>query len=261
MVIYLTFVKNFEVVCNPSNAVAVNENNVTVAVFKDGKLREIYGIEAGLGRLVISYSERRKRITKGKSTKTRSVKKVLKKLREKERKWDIMYKTAKIIEELATRNNAVVVISNVRKGKRKLVEKIRKNTLRHRIHQWSVSSLVEVLNSKPLHVVEVSESYTSSVDPFTGKRIHSFVPSMTRLAVRGKKRAKVIKIQLRLAKLNNGMVLDRDVIGAINIGLKYLSSDGRSMAFPSTEPHEVRVKQMNPHQGLTPLTESKIIIN
>ena len=82
---------------------------------------------------------------------------------------------------------------------------------------------------------------------------------MIRFAVRGRKKIRVDKIQLRLAKLGNGLVLDRDVIGAINIGLKYLSSDGRAMALPSTEPHEVWVKLMNPHQGLTPLTELKVL--
>ena len=261
VIIYLTFTRNFEVVYNPSNIVAidVNENNVTVAVFKNKKLYEVYRIETGLGRLVIFCAERRKRIMRGKSTKTRSVKKVLKKLREKKRKQGIIYKTARIIEELAIRNNAVVVIGNVYRGKRKLVEKTRKSTLRHRIHQWSVSSLVKVLDNKPLHVVEISEAYTSTRDPFTGKRINNFISSMIRFAVRGKKRVRVIRIQLRLAKLNNGLILDRDVIGAINIGLKYLSSDGRGVAFPLTESHAVRVKLMTLHQGLTPLTELKVL--
>ena len=59
---------------------------------------------------------------------------------------------------------------------------------------------------------------------------------MTRYAVRGRKKGRVIKVQLRLAKLDNGLVLDRDVIGAINIGLKYISSDGSPMALGSTEP-------------------------
>ena len=258
VIAYLTFTKNFGVVYSSSNVVAVdvNENNVTLAIFGGKKLCRVYRIETGLGRLVISYAGRRNRITRGKSTKTMSVKKALKKLREKWRKRDIIYKTAKIIEELATQNNAVVVIGNVRRGKRKLVEKTRRSTLRHRIHQWSVSYLVEVLSNKPLHVVEVSEAYTSSINPFTSKPIHKFIPSMTRYAVRGRKRVKVIKIQLRLAKLGNGLVLDRDVIGAINIGLKYLSSDGSPMALGSTEPHEVRVKLMNPHQGLTPLSRN-----
>jgi len=69
---------------------------------------------------------------------------------------------------------------------------------------------------------------------------------------------RVIKIQIRLARLSNRLTMDRDVIGAINIGLKYLKSDGRGMAFPSTEPHEVWVKLMIPSRGLTPLTELKI---
>ncbi len=261
VIIYLTFTKNFEVVYNPSNVVAIdiNENNVTLAVFRDKKLCEVYRIETGLGRLVISYAVRRKRITRGKSTKTRSVKKALRKLREKERKQDIIYKTARIIEEIAIKNNATVVVGDVRRGKRKLVEKTKKSTLRHRIHQWCVSSLVEILNNKPLHVIEVSEAYTSSIDPFTSRRVHRFTPSVTRIAVRGGKRVRVIRVQLRLAKLDNGLVLDRDVIGAINIGLKYLFSDGSPMALGSTEPHEVRAKLMNPHQGLTPLTELKIM--
>ena len=52
-------------------------------LFEDGEITEAYRIETNLGNLVISYSERRKRITKGKSTKDREVKKALKKLREK----------------------------------------------------------------------------------------------------------------------------------------------------------------------------------
>jgi len=261
VVVYLTFMKNFKVIYSPSNVIAVdvNENNVTVAVFKDKKLCEVYRIETGLGRIVIAYTERRKRITKGKSTKTRGVRKALKKLREKERKQDIIYKTAGIIKEIAIRNNAIVVIGNVYRGKRKIVEKTRKSTLRHRIHQWSVSSLVEVLNNKPLHVVEISEAYTSSIDPFTSKRIDNFISSMIRFAVRGKKRVRVIKIQLRLAKLDNGLILDRDVIGAINIGLKYLYPDGSLMALGSTESHAVRVRLMIPHQGLTSLTDLKVL--
>ena len=261
ILVYLTFKKNFEITYNPRNVVAVdvNENNVTLALFNHGKLSEVYRIETGLGRIVIGYAERRKRITKGKSTKTRGVRKALRKLREKERKQDIIHKTARIIEQLAVQNDAIVVVGNVHKGKKKIAEKVRKTALRHRIHQWSVAKLVEVLNSKPLHIVEVSEAYTSSTDPFTSKTIRKYTPSMTRIAVRGRKRIRVIRVQLRLGRLHNGMVLDRDVIGAINIGLKYFSSDGRRMAFSSTESHEVRVKQMNPHQGLTPLTELKTL--
>jgi putative transposase len=261
VILYLTFTKNFEVTYNPHNVIAVdvNENNVTLAVFRDKKLCEVYRIETGLGRIVIGYAERRMRITRGKSTKARSVKKVLRKLRERERKRDIIYKTGRIIEEIAGRNNAVVVLGNVHRGKRKLVDKARKSTLRHRIYQWNVAKLVEVLNNKPLYVVEVSEAYSSSIDPLSRKRIHNYTPSVTRIAVRGRKRVRVIKIQLRLTKLSNGLLLDRDVIGTINIGLRYLSSDGSPVALGSTEPHEVWVKLMSPHQWLTPLTKLKLM--
>jgi len=51
-------------------------------------------------------------------------------------------------------------------------------------------------------------------------------------ALRGRKRVKVSKFRIREAE--NG--LDRDVIGAINIGFKYLSLNGRLMALSSTDP-------------------------
>jgi len=111
ILVYLTFRKDFEVMYNPRNVIAVdvNENNVTLAVFREGKLSEVYRVETNLGRIVIAYSEMRKRITRGNSTKVRWVRKALKKLREKERKQDIICKTAKIIEQLAIQNNAIVV--------------------------------------------------------------------------------------------------------------------------------------------------------
>ncbi|ACL11285.1 hypothetical protein DKAM_0959 [Desulfurococcus amylolyticus 1221n] len=105
-----------------------------------------------------------------------------------------------------------MVIDNVHKGKKRLVEKTKKNNLKHRLHQWSIVRLVEVLNSEPVHVVEVSEAYPASRDPFTGKPIARYTPSVIRIAVRGWKRVKVAKVLLRLARLGNGLTLDRDVI-------------------------------------------------
>jgi len=259
VLVYLTFKKDFEAELNLRNVVAVdvNENNVTLAVFKEKKLSEVYRVETNLGKIVISYSERRKKLTKGRSTRDRDVKKVMKKLREKERKHDTVYKTAKIIEEISIRNNAVVAVGGVFKGKKKLSEKARKNSLRHRIQQWSVSKLIEILSNKPLNVVAVNEAYTSTTDPLTRRRIKSFSPSVIRAALRGRKRPRTSKFRLRIA--GNG--LDRDLIGAINIGLKYLNSDGSPLALGSTEPHAVRLKLMIPHQGLTPLTELKMSRN
>jgi len=73
--------------------------------------------------------------------------------------------------------------------------------------------------------------------------------------LRGARRVRAAKIVLRIA--GNG--LDRDAIGAINIGLKYLSSNGRAVALPSKKPHGVRLKLVIPHRGLTPLTELKVL--
>jgi IS605 OrfB family transposase len=259
ILVYLTLTKEFEVSYNPDNAVAVdiNENNVTLAVFVGRKLHEIYRIETSIGRIVIAYSERRRRITEGRSARDRIARKALRKLRERERKEDIIYKTAGIIEEIAKKYDATLVVGNAHRGKNRMASNARKS-LRHRIHQWCVSKLVEILNNKPLYVVEESEAYSSSRDPFSGKPIKRYTPSVIRFALRGGRRVKVIKIQMRLAKLSNGLTLDRDMIGAINIGLRYLSSDGRSVAFPSTGPHAAWAKLVIPSLGPTPLTELKI---
>jgi len=255
---YLTFKKEVEVKESKNIlAVDINENNVTAVLFKDGKIAEAYRIETGLGNLVISYSERRKRITKGRSTKVREVKKALKRLREKERKEDRIYKSADILEEIAIKNDAIIVVGEVFKGKKKIEERVYSNELRHRIHQWSVNKLYDILQNKPVNVVSINEAYTSSIDPFTGKRLRTFTPLMMRYAWRGRKRVKVVKFRLRIAE--NG--LDRDLIGAINIGLKYLSSNGSPMALGSTEPHAVWLKLMIPHLGLTQTMELRISRN
>ena len=103
VVAYLTFTREFEVGYDPRNVVAVdvNENDVTIALFKGGVLSGVYRVETGLGGTVIAYSERRERITRGRSTKTREVRRKLRRLREKERKLDVLRKTAKLIENLA----------------------------------------------------------------------------------------------------------------------------------------------------------------
>ena len=69
-----------------------------------------------------------------------------------------------------------------------------------------------------------------------------------------------MKIILRIAYVD-GRIVERDVIGAINIGLKYLSSNGSPMALGSTGAHEVWVRLVIPHLGLTPLTEIQVFGN
>jgi len=56
----------------------------------------------------------------------------------------------------------------------------------------------------------------------------------------------------------NGWVFDRDMVGALNIGLRALSSDGSPVALGSTEPHAVWAKLVKPHQGLAQTTELRL---
>jgi IS605 OrfB family transposase len=239
---YITFIKVYTILYDKTNVIAVdvNENNITIAIFKNGVLVEVIRIETGLGKIVIAYAVRRKRISKGKSTKTREVKKKLRKLREGGRKKDILYKVARFIEELAKENNTVVVIGDIGEDDKKRMEEGKSRKLRHRIHQWSIATLIKLLEDRPIHVVRVSERGSSSVDPFTKKRIEGYSPLVIRTAVRGAKgRFKVVKVVLRVAYVD-GRIVERDVVGAINIGLKYLSSDGSPVALGSTGAHECR---------------------
>ena len=185
---------------------------------------------------------------------------LFKKLREGERKLDVLRKTAKLIESLAIENKAVVVVGDVNEKVKEKMERDVSNKLRHRIHQWSVRKIVELLDEKLVHVVKVSEMGTSSRDPFTGLKINEYKPLVIRTAVKGLKRVKVMKTVLRVAKIG-GRALERDVVGAINIGLKYLNSDGSPVALGSTGTHEVWVMLVNPQRGATPLTKLQVFTN
>jgi IS605 OrfB family transposase len=263
LIAYLAFSRSFEITYDPRNVVSldVNENNVTIAVFRGGMLVKVIRVETSLGRMVIAYSVRRERISRRRSTVERDVRRKLRKLREGDRKRDILYKVASIIEDLARENKAVVVIGDIDGDDKERIERDRGGMLRHRIHQWSIAKLINLLEDKPIHVVRVSEKGSSSVDPFSRKRIDGYSPLVIRSAVkRNNGRYKVIKIVLRVAYVD-GRVVERDVVGAINIGLKYLSSGGRPAALGSTGTHAVQVKLVIPSLGATQLTEIQVFTN
>jgi IS605 OrfB family transposase len=148
-------------------------------------LVEAIRVETGLGRMVIAYSVRRERISRRRSTSGRDVKRKLGKLRKGDRKQDILYNVASIIEDLARENNAVVVIGDIDGDDKKRMERNKSRRLRHRINQWSVAKLIELLEDRPIHVVRISEKGSSSVDLFTKKRIDGYSPLVICTAVRG----------------------------------------------------------------------------
>lgn len=58
---------------------------------------------------------------------------------------------------------------------------------------------------------------------------------MIYIAVKRVKRIKEVKVVLRVARVN-GVVLERDVVGAINIGLRDLTSKGSPVALARRGP-------------------------
>jgi IS605 OrfB family transposase len=173
VLVWLTFEKEVEVETKDGNYISidVNENNVTLVVFEGFRLRELRRYETGLGRIVMNYSLRREEITKGHSTKDELIKKKLRKLREKERKIDVLRKTVKRIVELARDLKAKVVVGKFSSKVKDKMEGNKTAKLRHRIHQWSVIKFVDMLKTQPIDVDEVSESYTSSISPFNDEKL------------------------------------------------------------------------------------------
>ncbi len=258
-VAYLTFKRDFATDPDPRNVVAVdvNENNITVAVFVGGVLREVWRLETGLGHMVVAYAERRKKIAKGRHTSDREVRTKLKKLRERSRKLEVARKAAKFMERLAEEHNAVVVVGRITHRAKVKMEENKDRKLRHRIHQWSVRTLAKLLDEKPIQVIEVAESRTSSRTP-SGARI-SFRPLVIRTAVRGASGCvRPVKIRLRVGRAGDE-AWERDVLGAINIGLRYLQMGGFVASAP-TGAHAARATLVNPHLGPTPLAEISTII-
>jgi IS605 OrfB family transposase len=169
----LTFEKEVEVESKEGNYISidVNENNVTLAVFESFRLRELRRYETELVRVVINYSIRREEIIKGHSSKGELVKKKLERLRGRERKIDVLRKTVKRITELARSLSAKIVVGKFSSRSKEKMEGNKTAKLRHRIHQWSVVKFVKVLKTQPIEVDEVSESYTSSINPFNGEKL------------------------------------------------------------------------------------------
>jgi IS605 OrfB family transposase len=267
VLVWLTFEKEVEIESKDGNYISidVNENNVTVAVFEGFKLKELRRYETGLGKLVINYSLRREEITNGHSTKDELVKKKLGKLRERERKLDILRKTVKRITELARSLSAKVVVGKFSSEVKDKMEGNKTAKLRHRIHQWSVVKFVEMLKIQPIEVAEVSEFYTSSINPFDGEKlkkrkqvvekvIRVFNPYLMTGTAHEGEGVKVLKVNARYLE-GGEVLLERDSIAPLNLVKKV---DGRVVVFPSTSPNDLRVTVYDPLRGV-PVAELKVI--
>jgi IS605 OrfB family transposase len=257
--LWLTFEKEVEVETKDGNYISidVNENNVTLAVFEGFKLKELRRYETGLGKLVVNYSIRREEITKGHSTKDELIKKKLRKLRERKRKIDVLRKTVKRITELARSLKAKVIVGKFSSKVKDKMEGNKNDKLRHRIHQWSVIKFVVMLKTQPIEIAEVSESYTSSINPFNGEKLKKrkqvvervikvFNPYLMVGTAHEGGGVKVLKVNARYLE-GGEVLLERDSIAPLNLVRKV---DGRVLVFPSTSPKDLRVTVYDPLRGV-----------
>ena len=232
VLVWLTFEKEVEVETKDGNYISidVNEDNVTVAIFEGFKLKELRRYETGLGRIVANYSLRREEITKGNSTKDELVKKKLSRLRERERKIDVLRKSIKGITDLARSLNAKVIVGKFSSRAKEKMGGDKDAKLRHRIHQWSVIKFTELLEAQPIDVEELSEAYTSSINPFNGEKLKKrrqvverivrvFNPYLMTGTAHEGGGIKVFRVNARY--LESGKVLlERDSIAPLNLAKK-----------------------------------------
>ncbi len=78
-------------------------------------------------------------------------------------------------------------------------------------------------------------STCTCLEPMQWRKVY---PLVIRIAVKGGGRVGVLKVVFRIACVND-QILERDVVGSINIGARFLHSDGSPVTLGSTSTHEV----------------------
>jgi len=170
LMIYLTFVKGVEEF-EPRGylSVDVNENNVTVLV--DGVA---YLFETNTEKLVLGYYYRRKRIQekydKLYGIKSRIKRRILRKLKEREKKQDIKWKIANMIVRTAHEKWYAIVLEKLdKKPAQNMVKRIKDKQLRHRIFQASFRGIQRAIEEKAreygVPIIYVDPRNTSRICP------------------------------------------------------------------------------------------------
>ena len=170
LIIYLNFVKEVrEYKPRGYLPVDVNENNVTILA--DGVA---YLFETYMEKLVLGYYYRRKRIQEKYDTlfgkKSRVKRKVMRKLKERKKKNDIMWKIANIIARTAYEKQYAIVLEKLgRKPVQNMIKRVRDKQLRHRIFQASFRGIQRAVEEKAreygVPVVYVDPRNTSKLCP------------------------------------------------------------------------------------------------
>ncbi len=170
LMIYLTFVKEVEEF-EPRGylSIDVNENNVTVLVDSVA-----YLFETNTEKLVLGYYYRRKRIQerydKLYGVRSRIKRRVLRKLKEREKKQDIKWKIANMIVRTAHEKWYAIVLEKLdKKPAQNMVKRIKDKQLRHRIFQASFRGIQRAIEEKAreygVPIIYVDPRNTSRICP------------------------------------------------------------------------------------------------
>jgi len=213
LIIYLTFVKEVEEY-RPKGylAIDVNETNVTMLVDCIP-----YLFETSTEKLILGYYYRRKRVQerydKLYGVKSRIRRKILRKLKEREKKLDIRWKIANIVVGVAYEKHYAIVLEKL--GKRvanNMIARIKDSQLRHRIFQAAFRGIHKAIEEKAreygVPVIYVNPKDTSRLCPVHGAPI-------------------IYSNGSRIGKCSKGGELwHRDVVAVWNLLLKALRGDG-----------------------------------
>ncbi len=214
LIIYLTFFKDVEQYKAKSwISVDVNEDNVTALVDFTPVI-----FETGQKKITLGYYYRRKRVQKkwDKKLGSRNEKKrkILRKLREKDKKRDVRLKLAKIIVKEAKKRNAGIILEKLPKNvPRRMLERVGDKQLRHRIYQSAFLGVQKAIEEKAreygVPVIRVNPKNTSRICP-----VHNAVVEYEdgRFGVCSA----------------GGEVWHRDVLAVWNLYLRALQGDGSS---------------------------------
>ncbi|ACL10443.1 IS element ISDka1 orfB, putative transposase [Desulfurococcus amylolyticus 1221n] len=220
LLVYLTFAKEVEEY-KPRGYVSVdvNENNVTALI--DGS---VYLFETNTGRVVLGYYYRRKRILekydKLYGVKSRTKRKILKKLNERKKKLDARWKIGNIIVREASRRGYAVVMERLgRRPAEHMIARISDEQLRHRVFQASFKGVQRAIEEKAreygVPVIYVDPKNTSRLCPVHRSKI-----------VYGNKS--------RIGECEKGRELwHRDVVAVWNLLLRALRGGGSTAPSPA----------------------------
>jgi putative transposase len=170
LIIYLIFRRNVRLY-KPSGYVAIDVNENNVAVLINGKA---YLLETNIERITLGYYYRRKRVQKKYdkicSAGCRMKRKILRKLREEERKDDTRWKVANIIVREASKHGYGVVLEDLGdKPAENMISRIKDDQLRHRIFQAAFKGIQRAIEEKAkehdVPVIYVSPRNTSKQCP------------------------------------------------------------------------------------------------